>query len=147
LGVHGKVDGKEWREIVLEDPRGRALIEIRNQGGVAIQGLTELFFESAEPTFDELNPMDFFDRFPEGTYEWAGITVEGEEIEGEAELSHKIPSAPSVSVNGTTLEGCDDATTRDAGTDGTYTITWDEVTALTLKSIRISLCWNLKNKR
>jgi len=128
LGLHGKVDGEEWREIVLEDPTGRPLIEIENRGGVALQGLTELFFESAEPTFDNLNPSVFFARFPEGTYEWSGLTVEGEEIEGEAELSHKIPAAPFVYVNGTAIEGCDDIQFIDASATGSYAISWDEVT-------------------
>jgi len=122
------VDGDEWREIKLEDPTGRSLIDITNQGGVAIQGLTELFFESAEPTFDELNPADFFARFPEGTYEWSGVTVDGEEIESEAELSHKIPSPPTVYVNGTLLEGCDDTPFISANASGTYIVSWDEVT-------------------
>ena len=107
LGIHSKVDGDEWSEIRLEDPTGRSLIEIVNKGGMAIQGLTELFFESAEPTFDELNPADFFARFPEGLYEWSGITTSGDEIEGEAYLSHKIPAAPLVYINGTALDGCE----------------------------------------
>ncbi len=128
LGIHGLVDGDEWSEITLEDPTGRALIEIANYGSVAIQGLTELFFESAEPTFDNLNPDDFFARFPEGTYEWSGVTIEGEEIESEVELSHKIPAAPTVYVNGTALEGCDEAPFISANASGTYTVSWDEVT-------------------
>lgn len=129
LGIHGKVDGDEWREIRLEDPTGRALIELVNNGSVAIQGLTELFFESAEPTFDELNPMDFFARFPEGTYEWAGETVDNVEIEGEAYLSHKIPAAPTVFVNGTLLDQCDLYPAISANVDGSYTISWDEIVA------------------
>lgn len=127
LGVHSKVDGDEWSEIRLEDPAGRTLIKIQNKGSIAIQGLTELFFESAEPTFDELNPVDFFARFPEGTYEWSGTTTGGDEIEGEAFLSHKIPSAPTVFVNGTALDSCDAYPSINANTDGAYTISWNDV--------------------
>lgn len=127
LGIHGKVDGDEWRQISLEDPNGRSLIDITNQGSMAIQGLTELFFESAEPTFDELNPDDFFARFPEGTYEWAGITTEGDEIEGEAYLSHKIPAAPVVFVNDTALDTCATFPAINASVDGSYTVSWNDV--------------------
>jgi len=127
LGIHGKVDGDEWQQVRLEDPTGRSLIEIVNRGNVAIQGLTELFFESAEPTFDELNPMEFFARFPEGTYEWVGLTTDNEEIEGEAYLSHKIPAAPTVFINGTLVDECDSYPAINANIDGSYTITWDEI--------------------
>ena len=39
--------------------------------------MTEIFFESSEPTFDELDPDYFFGRFPAGIYEWKGKTIEG----------------------------------------------------------------------
>ena len=45
------------------------MLDIRLSRRLKRQGLTELFFESAEPTFDELDPDDFFDRFPEADYE------------------------------------------------------------------------------
>ncbi|PVV18157.1 MAG: hypothetical protein B6D74_16945 [gamma proteobacterium symbiont of Ctena orbiculata] len=68
-----------------------------------------MFFESAEPTFDELDPKKFFKRFPEGIYEIEGITLDGEERENEVFLSHVIPAAPAnVTVNGVTAaEDCD----------------------------------------
>lgn len=61
---------------------------------MARQGLTELFFESAEPTFDDLPPDRFFRRFPEGEYEIEGITLDGRELENEAELTHLLPAPP-----------------------------------------------------
>ena len=71
--------------------------------------MTELFFESAEPSFDELNPKKFFKRFPEGVYEIEGVTLDGEELENEIFLSHVIPAAPAnVTVNGQeAAEDCD----------------------------------------
>jgi len=128
LGIHGKVDGGGWQRLSLEDPNGRVLMDLRNEGNLAIQGLTELFFESVEPTFDELNPSEFFGRFPEGDYEWSGLTVDGVEIEGDASLSHKIPAAPSVAVNGTGIEGCESIMPITANIDGSYTISWLSVT-------------------
>ncbi len=66
LGIHGKIDGDEWKKLEIEDPRGRRMLKVKLQGRLKRQGLTELFFESAEPIFDELDPVDFFKRFPEG---------------------------------------------------------------------------------
>ena len=58
------------------------------------QGLTENFFESAEPTCEEV-PLDVvLGRFPEGEYEAEGLTIDGEEIEGEAILTHALPAIP-----------------------------------------------------
>ena len=57
------------------------------------QGLTEIFFESAEPPFDELAPQDFFRRFPEGVYDIEGVTLDGAELESEVRLSYIIPAA------------------------------------------------------
>ena len=48
------------------------MLNVRVKGRLQKQGLTEFFFESAEPTFDELEPADFFKRFPEGEYEIEG---------------------------------------------------------------------------
>jgi len=100
LGIHGKVDGDAWKRVKIEAPNERKLLVIRARSKLARQGMTELFFESSEPTFDELNPEDFFDRFPEGVYEWEGLTTEYEEIEGEVYLSQRIPAAPVVSSVG-----------------------------------------------
>lgn len=52
LGIHALIDGQRQ------------------------QGLTELFFESAEPPFDELPPETFFRRFPEGEYEVEGMALD-----------------------------------------------------------------------
>ncbi|PVV14374.1 MAG: hypothetical protein B6D82_06070, partial [gamma proteobacterium symbiont of Ctena orbiculata] len=83
LGIHGKVDGDEWKRLEIEDPYERRMMNIRAIGRLKRQGITELFFESAEPTFDELDPKKFFKRFPEGIYEIEGITLDGEERENE----------------------------------------------------------------
>ncbi|MET0062676.1 MAG: hypothetical protein ABW176_10305 [Candidatus Thiodiazotropha endolucinida] len=109
LGIHGKVDGDEWKRLEIEDPNERRMMTLRANGRLKRQGITELFFESAEPTFDELEPADFFKRFPEGIYEIEGITLDGEERENEVFLSHVIPAAPdNVTVNGMpAAEDCD----------------------------------------
>ena len=109
LGIHGKIDGDEWKRLEIEDPYERRMMYVRAIGRLKRQGITELFFESAEPTFDELDPEKFFKRFPEGTYEIEGITLDGEERESEVYLSHVIPAAPAnVTINGVdAAEDCD----------------------------------------
>ena len=109
LGIHGKVDGDEWKRLEIEDPYERRMMYLRAIGRLKRQGITELFFESAEPSFDELDPEKFFKRFPEGIYEIEGLTLDGEELENEVYLSHVIPAAPAnVTVNGqAAAEDCD----------------------------------------
>ena len=75
------------------------MLNIFVQGRLRRQGLTELFFESAEPTFDELSTKRFFRRFPEGEYEIEGTTLDGEELESEVFLSHVMPAPPVVYLN------------------------------------------------
>ena len=128
LGIHAKIDGDEWKKLKIEDPKGRRMLRVKVQGRLKRQGLTELFFESAEPTFDELDPVDFFKRFPEEIYEIEGKTLDGEERENEVYLSHVIPAAPAgVTVNGgDAAEGCD-ADLPSISPVGGVTISWDNV--------------------
>ena len=130
LGIHGKVDGDEWKYLEIEDPRERKMLSLWVRGRLRRQGLTEIFFESAEPTFDELEPEKFFRRFPEGTYEIEGITLDGEELENEIYLSHVIPAAPAgVTINGTPApEDCDVEELPEIDPSGGVTIDWEPVT-------------------
>jgi hypothetical protein len=109
LGIHASIDGEPWKNLKIEDPNGRTILEVKNKGRLLQQGLTQLFLESAEPSFDELDPEEFFLRFPEGEYEIEARTLEGEELEGEVMLSHVL-AAPvgNVTVNGVpAAENCD----------------------------------------
>ncbi len=101
LGIHGSIDGDEWRRLSIEDPNERLILNTSVLGRLARQGLTQFFFESAEPSFDELDPADFFRRFPEGTYEVEGRTLDGRELENEVEISHVMPApAGNIRING-----------------------------------------------
>jgi len=129
LGIHGKVDGDEWKYLEIEDPRDRKMLNIWVRGRLRRQGLTELFFESAEPTFDELNPKKFFRRFPEGEYDIEGYTLDGEERESEVYLSHVIPAAPDgVKINGIAAPEDCDAVLPEIDPTGGVIISWDQVT-------------------
>ncbi len=131
LGIHGMIDGGPWTRIIIEDPRDRNLMAIWTMGRLRRQAVTELFFESAEPTFDELDPTDFFARFPEGTYEVEGRAQDGQELESETEVTHTMPAPPEPTVNGKPLsEFCDDEEPDFAPTEVTLpvTIAWPAVT-------------------
>jgi hypothetical protein len=100
LGIHALIDGEAWKRLTIEDTKERKMLDVKVRGRLRKQGLTEIFFESAEPTFDELLPEDFFKRFPEGEYEIEGITLEGDELESEVTLTHVMPApAGYITVN------------------------------------------------
>jgi hypothetical protein len=109
LGLHALIDGEPWRELEIEGPRDVTLLDVLVRGGLRRQGLTEIFFESAEPPFDELPPATFFRRFPEGRYEIEGITLDGREFESTDTLSHVLAAPPDgVLVGGApAAESCD----------------------------------------
>lgn len=129
LGIHALIDGEPWKKLVIEDPYERRILKVTNRGRLRRQGLTELFFESAEPSFDELSPEAFFHRFPEGIYEVEGVTIEGDELESEATFTHVMPAPPgNIMVAGQgAAEDCD-ASPLPLVVDGAVLISWDEVT-------------------
>jgi hypothetical protein len=94
LGIHALVDGDAWKRLEIDDPNDVTILDIFVRGRLRRQGLTEIFFESAEPTFDELAPQKFFRRFPEGVYDIGGRTLDGEELDSEVTLSHVVPAPP-----------------------------------------------------
>jgi len=96
VGVQVLLDGDPWKRLKIESPNGRKILDITASGSLKKQGLTELFFESSEPTLDEVPLAEFLARFPEGEYEFEGKTVEGDELEGTATLTHVIPAGPVI---------------------------------------------------
>jgi hypothetical protein len=128
LGIHALIDGEPWKILEIEGPRGRKNLQIRLRSSLRRQGLTELFFESAEPSFDELDPEQFFRRFPEGEYEVEGVSIEGDELVGTSIVTHLIPApVGNLAVNGMAVsEDCD----MDPGPSVSEPIivSWEEVT-------------------
>lgn len=132
LGIHALVDGGPWKRMKIYDTRERKILAVAARGRLRRQGVTEIFFESAEPTFDELAPEDFFDRFPEGTYEVEGVTLEGDDLDSETEITHAMPAPPVPTVNTVAAaQQCDD---EEPGYDAPlivadeYVIAWNPVT-------------------
>ena len=131
LGIHALIDGEPWKKLGIEDPNEREMLDVSVRGRLRRQGLTELFFESAEPSFEELDPADFFRRFPEGEYEIEGETLEGDELESEVEVSHVMPAPPgNIKVNRqSAAEDCDAEELPSVRRGRPVIISWDPVTA------------------
>ena len=127
LGIHALIDGEPWKRLEIEDPQERRMLNIYVNGRLRRQGLTEIFFESAEPSFDELSPEEFFRRFPEGKYEIEGETLDGRELEGEAVVTHLLPAPPAnITVNDEDVpEDCDEGPVPSVSAP--FTIKWDAV--------------------
>jgi hypothetical protein len=93
-GLHVLLDAEGWKWVKIYDPRGRLVFHVMGGGGVRKTGLTELFFESAEPGFDELPLDEFLQRFPAGEYRFVGRTLAGEILFSTATLTHALPDGP-----------------------------------------------------
>lgn len=135
LGIHGKVDGGPWKRIWLKDSTHRQLMNVTARGRLRQQGVTELFFESAEPTFDKLSPVEFFNRFPQGMYKIYGISEDGKLLVGKSLIRHVMPAPPDgIFINDTsvnlTVINCEEEENVpevDLNDDGNIVISWEEV--------------------
>src|SRR5262245_39292039 len=106
LGFHVSLDGEDWKKLKIVNPNGRTIFEVQGRGPYKELGMTELFFEGAEPSLDEVPLDELLAKFPEGDYEFEGRTVDGSEIGGTGTLSWAIPAGPTdvaAKVNGTSI--------------------------------------------
>lgn len=119
-GLQIFLDGEGWKQIRIEDPKGRLVFEVDDFGKLRKLGSTELFMESNEPDFQEDMPLpEILKLLPAGVYDFEGTTVDGEELEGEATLTHTLPCGPEVTSPG-------DGDTLDP--DAAVVIDWEPVT-------------------
>ncbi|MCZ6688710.1 MAG: hypothetical protein O7H41_03810 [Planctomycetota bacterium] len=99
LGLHLFFDAEGWEKVDVTGPNGTRF-SIKNGGALRQLGSTEVFTESAEPALDEENLEEeiaaFKAMFPEGEYRFRGRTINGDMLEGEAELTHDLPAAPGL---------------------------------------------------
>ena len=98
LGFHVSLDGEDWKALKIFNPNGVNVFEVAGHAGYAQLGMTELFFEGAEPTLDEFPLAQLLALFPEGSYKFQGITVGGAPIKGVGKLSHAVPDGPEVTA-------------------------------------------------
>jgi hypothetical protein len=95
LGVQIFLDGEDWKKVEVDDPDGNEIVQIRARGILKELGITELRFESAEPSPEEVLAL-----FPPGPYEFEGETTEGGELESTAILSDVFLPAPTFTPSG-----------------------------------------------
>jgi len=95
FGIHFFWDGVAWDKMKVDGPLGRTVLRVKASRNLAAQGLTEGFFESDEPSVADLSMEEFLERFPEGTYEFEGRTLDHRELEGETEFTHTLPAPPA----------------------------------------------------
>lgn len=95
-GLQVFLDGEPWRAVSLYNPAGRKLVEITAKGPLKNYGLTELFSESSEPSFDVFPFEQFKQLFPEGVYTFRGKTIDGKQLLSTARLTHDVPDGPRI---------------------------------------------------
>jgi hypothetical protein len=124
-GFHALFDAGAWKEVRMDDPYGQKIFDEKAFAGLRAQGLTENFFESAEPVCDEddaeeddpvVSLAEFIERFPSGIYNFYGKTNENEHFAGDAELTYDLPAAPVISDGEAFVEDDDVVITWAAGT-------------------------------
>ena len=94
LGFHATFDAEGWKEAAICGPDGSKLFEVKSGGSTEKHGLSELFFEGAEPSLDEQPLDEFLGRFPEGEYMIVGKTTKGDTLISKATFTHNIPDGP-----------------------------------------------------
>jgi Fibronectin type III domain len=95
-GVQVFLDAEQWKRMSIFDPKGHRILTSVTKGIMAKQGGTELFLESAEPTFKELPLDELLDRWPAGRYAFRGVGLEGQRYVGAARLTHDLPKGPKL---------------------------------------------------
>jgi hypothetical protein len=114
LGFHVALDGEDWKTLKIVNPAGLTIFEVTGKGPYAQLGLTELFFEGAEPTLDDVPLAELLAKFPAGRYRFLGTTVGNKSMDGTGTLSYAVPAGPVVSTD---------------VTSGHATIRWQRVTS------------------
>ena len=95
-GIQISVDAAGWEKLEIFDPNGQKIFDVTGSGSVGIQGVTELFFESEEPSLEDVPLDELFARFPEGNYTFKSTTVDGKKLSGKATFTHAIPDGPEI---------------------------------------------------
>jgi hypothetical protein len=100
-GFQGFIDSEDgWKRITVTDPNGKKVLDFSPEDNLGKLGLTELFFESAEPENADVPINELLKTLPEGNYTFSGFTAESAEgngtLIGTATFSHDIPEAPAI---------------------------------------------------
>jgi hypothetical protein len=101
-GVQFFLDGQGWKSCEISRPDGNHLVTvtatISDNGSPGTNGLTELFIESAEPSFADQSLAALLALFPAGRYEFDCLTTDDKPLKSSAQLTHKLPGTPAPST-------------------------------------------------
>jgi hypothetical protein len=117
LGYHISLDAEDWQRLQIVNPVGRMVFAVEGFNAYQRLGMTELFFEGAEPNLDEFPLDQLLALFPEGIYTFQGKTVEEEDLVSASTLSHAVPNGPS-------------GVAAALGPNGSLVISWNAVTTV-----------------
>jgi hypothetical protein len=131
------VDGEGWRNVRVFEPNGRKIFHAMVFGGIRrIGGGTELFLETEEPEFEDLEELeDLIELLPEGEYRFIARTTGNDWAVGSAELTHVVPAGP-VLLEPLPAPGEECAT---GVSGGNAVISWEPVTTTIQGSPDISI--------
>ena len=119
LGIQFFWDGPAWKWMKVKNQKGQKVLNVFSRGNVKRLGLTEGFFESAEPGLCPLPDsegceldddiiqeaiQDFKDRFPEGIYTFKGMTTDGCLLVCDAELTNNLLAPVELDIEFPTIE-------------------------------------------
>ena len=62
LGYHVSLDGEDWRSLKIVNPKGKTIFEVSGKAAYKELGMTELFFEGAEPALSEVPLRELLDH-------------------------------------------------------------------------------------
>ena len=96
IGVQMFLDADPWKTINIIAPNGKLIFEVDGRTTVRKLGMTELFFESHEPSINDLSVPEFLALFPEGDYKFIGRNTEGDTLVGTIPFSHRFPDGPTI---------------------------------------------------
>jgi hypothetical protein len=90
MGFQVFLDAPGWKRVSLTGPNGNRLFVLSADTRLEEVGITELRFESAEPS-----PAEIRSRFPAGDYTFRGETVEGVSLFSKVHLGSGILVPPT----------------------------------------------------
>ncbi len=121
VGVQCVLGGEPYKKLRAFDPSNKPILSLQPKRSLKKQGMSDFFFESAEPPLDEFSVEEFLERFPEGDYRFLTTTIENQRQGGVTGFTHHIPAGPVITFP---LEG-------NIVDPANLVVTWESVTMST----------------
>ena len=96
VGVQALLGGEPYLKLAAYGPDGRKILDLEPKNSLRLQGMSDFFFESAEPSLDDFSLNQFLARFPTGLYVFETVTLDGIKQDGQTFFTHLIPAGPVI---------------------------------------------------